>query len=56
MPSKSDVLASMTDDPITVNEIASLAKENLNPDVWSYYECGADDGLALDRNTRDFDR
>ncbi|CAD0027606.1 unnamed protein product [Aureobasidium pullulans] len=47
----SDVLASMTDDPITVNEIACLAKENLNPDVWNYYECGADDGLALDKNT-----
>jgi len=43
-------------DPVTVDEIASIAKHNLDPDVWNYYECGADDGLALGKNTLDFDR
>ncbi|KAH0355996.1 S-2-hydroxy-acid oxidase, partial [Aureobasidium melanogenum] len=44
------------EDPITVTEVAKIAKKNLQTDVWNYYECGADEEQALGRNTRDFDR
>lgn len=44
------------EDPITVGEIARIAQKNLDPNVWNYYECGAEEEQALDRNTHDFDR
>lgn len=44
------------EDPITIDEVAKIAQKNLLPNVWNYYECGADEQQALDKNTRDFNR
>lgn len=56
MASPRDPSKDVPEDPITIDEVARIAQKNLLPNVWNYYECGADEQQALDRNTRDFDR
>lgn len=51
-----DAPEDMCKDPITIDEVARIARKNLLPNVWNYYECGADEQQALVRNTCDFDR
>lgn len=41
-------------DPITVPEIASIAKTMMEKEVWDYYACGADDQTALRENEAAF--
>lgn len=56
MAARRDLSKDVPVDPITIAEVAAIAQKNLLPNVWNYYECGADEQQALDRNTRDFDR
>lgn len=41
-------------DPITVAEIASIAKSRIKKDVWDYYGCGADSQNVLHENEAAF--
>ena len=42
------------DDPITLAEVASIAKTRIRKEVWDYYECGADSQTALHENEAAF--
>jgi (S)-2-hydroxy-acid oxidase len=45
------------DDPITINELQEIARRKLpKKNFYEYYECGADDQVALGKNRKDFDR
>lgn len=44
------------EDPITIDEITSIAKRKLPKNVYEYYACGSDDEQALRRNINEFDR
>jgi (S)-2-hydroxy-acid oxidase len=37
-------------DPITLSEVASIAKFRIKKEVWDYYDCGADSQTALHEN------
>ena len=42
------------DDPITIAELAVIAKTKLKKEVWDYYECGADSQTVLRENEAAF--
>ncbi|PMD43166.1 S-2-hydroxy-acid oxidase [Hyaloscypha variabilis F] len=42
------------EDPITLSEVASIAKTRIRKEVWDYYECGADTQTALHENEAAF--
>lgn len=41
-------------DPITLTEVASVAKTRARKEVWDYYECGADSQTVLHENENAF--
>jgi (S)-2-hydroxy-acid oxidase len=41
-------------DPITLSEVASVAKSLIKKEVWDYYDCGADSQTALHENEAAF--
>ena len=41
-------------DPITLAEIASIAKTRIKKEFWDYYECGADTQTVLHENEAAF--
>ncbi len=41
-------------DPITLAEVASIAKTRIKKEVWDYYACGADNQTALRENEAAF--
>jgi hypothetical protein len=41
-------------DPITVGEIASIAKTRIKKEFWDYYECGSDTQTVLHENEAAF--
>jgi len=43
-----------SDDPITLAEVASIAKTRTRKEAWDYYECGADTQTALHENEAAF--
>jgi (S)-2-hydroxy-acid oxidase len=42
--------------PITIDELESIAKQKLPQNVYDYYACGSDDQKCLRRNLSAFDR
>jgi (S)-2-hydroxy-acid oxidase len=46
----------LTNDPITIDQVESIARQKLPDNVYEYYSCGADEQAALERNRSDFDR
>lgn len=44
------------EDPITIAEIADIAKRKLSKQVWDYYASGSDEEVAVARNKTAFDR
>jgi (S)-2-hydroxy-acid oxidase len=42
-------------DPITLSEVASVAKSLIKKEVWDYYDCGADSQTALHENEAAFE-
>lgn len=43
-------------DPITIAELAAIAKTRLKRSVWDYYECGADSQTVLHENESTFNK
>jgi (S)-2-hydroxy-acid oxidase len=41
-------------DPITIAEIASIAKSRIKKEFWDYYDCGADSQTVLHDNEAAF--
>jgi (S)-2-hydroxy-acid oxidase len=41
-------------DPITLSEVASVAKSLIKKEVWDYYDCGADSQTAPHENEAAF--
>jgi len=54
MGKESEPKENATIDPITLSEVASIAKSRIKKDVWDYYECGADSQTALHENEAAF--
>jgi (S)-2-hydroxy-acid oxidase len=44
----------VTIDPVTLSEVASMAKLRIKKEVWDYYQCGADSQTALYENEAAF--
>lgn len=44
------------DDPITIEELFSLAQRKLPKQIWDYYASGSDEGYAVRRNNKAYDK
>lgn len=44
------------DDPITISELFSLAQRKLPKQIWDFYVSGSDEGYAVRRNNRAYDK
>ena len=43
-------------DPITIDQVETLAQQKLPDQVYNYYASGADDQKALESNRADYDK